>query len=111
MILTRTFAFGAALGVIVAWFLARHAPTMLDTFASRVVIGALICAVAWRMFFRTPRKPRPAPFQIPGVKPCTRRWARALYFNGIITIDELNRLCMLYPEDSEDGNKHGATNR
>jgi cytochrome b561 len=105
--MTRTFVFGVALSVIVAWFLARYNPHALSAYGFRSAIGALICAVAWRLFYR---RPQPAPFNIPGVKPYTRKWARILYHNGIISLDELNAAYAIYPEDKKDGDGNGSPN-
>lgn len=55
------------------------------------VLAAIIVYVAWRFFYR------PKPFTE------TRRYARALYFNGFISMDELQRFYDTHPED-ENGN-------
>jgi hypothetical protein len=86
-------------------------PYWLDVVIATVVvaISARVCAVP---LWTRPVTPNPeVNVWVPEADPAThprynsRRWARAMYHNGIITIDELARFYVEHPEDMRDADR------
>jgi hypothetical protein len=94
----RAWLFSAALSVVLAWLLCWRYPHALDTFDVRAALAAIVVAVAWRMYGRKPPKPPvpPPPFGTPD-KP-NRAWARMMYHNGLLSLEELQAFYDKNPE-------------
>ena len=87
----RAYIFGASLAVImgcITWGL----PIRHDM---RWLLALAVSLIAWRLFRRKVASKR-------GVRPGTRKWARCLYHNGIISIGELNEFYLTHPESEPE---------
>jgi heme O synthase-like polyprenyltransferase len=92
------FAGGTAMTIIIAAAIDRHFPAALFYYPVRLCAGVLIVAIAWRLFGR-----KPAPLkQLGGLDPNSRKWARAMYHNGLISLEELNSFYLTHPEEEND---------
>ena len=87
----KMLLFGNALGLVAAYAVG-FSPAITHLWF-RVAITSLVVAIAWRLFYRKP----------PVKDQQTRAWARAMYHNGFISIEELNQFYLTHPED-ENGN-------
>ena len=99
--MTRAWIFASAVAVILAAALCWRYPYALDSFGVRSALAALVVAVSWRVYGRKPQPPKPAqPLGTPD-KP-NRRWARMMYANGLISMEELNAFYASHPENEND---------
>lgn len=85
--LGKMLAFGVALGVVAA-FIVGTSPA-LQHYWFRAAVAVIVTAIAWRLFYRQPKAKDKQ----------TRAWARAMYHNGLISIEELNNFYLTHPED------------
>jgi len=89
--MTRMFVFAAALALLVSfagWHYDMGRPVQWAA-------ALIICLVAWRLYYR---KPSPPPSKDGKPLPGTRAYARMLYFNGIISMEELFEFYNTHPE-------------
>jgi uncharacterized membrane protein YfcA len=85
--LFKMLVFGSALGIIAGFFVI---PTpAIRQYWFRAAIALIVTAVSWRLFYRQPKTKDKQ----------TRAWARAMYHNGLISIEELNNFYLTHPED------------
>lgn len=92
----KTFVFAIATAVALGYGLMRAHFGLLPI-VSRAIIGAAlaagICALAWKLYY----KPATVPFEQ------TRRFARMMYHNGTISMEELQEFYDTHPEADDDG--------
>lgn len=100
----KMLAFGNSLAIIVASIIAIVRPAALKAQWFQAGVAAIVVAVAWQLFGRE-SKPKQQPGQL---VPGTRRWARALYYNKLISMEELNRFYLTHPED-ENGDSDASS--
>lgn len=91
--LVKMILFGTALAALVGYYVLPFAPTWAVW-----VAGALILAAGWLYGKRPYRNP----------DGLTRAWARAMVFNGLMSIEELHHFYQTHPEpepkEEESGN-------
>lgn len=88
-------ALTVALCALAGWFY----PVAFDSTFVRLSVAALIVAVSWRL---SRRKPATKPIDKPPdgrPVPGTRRYARMLYANKLLSMEELNRYYAEFPEE------------
>lgn len=98
--MTRVWIFAAAVAVILAAALCWHYPYALDSFAVRLAWAALIVLVSWRLYGRNQQPPKP-PSKMGTPDRPTRAWARMMFHNGLISMEELNAFCANHPEEED----------
>lgn len=94
----RSFAFAIALAVVIGYGLSRSHLLLASSLWAvlTIVLAAAISFVSWKLFYR--KKPFTE----------TRRYARAMFHSGIITMEELQRFYDTHPEKEDfDGNGNG----
>lgn len=76
-------------------------PAAFDSLSVRLGLSALIVTVSWRLSRRKQAtKPAAQPNEPQGKPvPGTRRYARMLYANKLISMEELNRYYAEFPEE------------
>ena len=90
----QSFAFAIAVAVVLGFVLSHLHFGLLPILAKAVIVAVVALGISWYAF---KLYHRPKPFEQ------TRRFARAMYYNGLISMEELQRFCDTHPED-EDGN-------
>lgn len=84
---------GLAMGILAAYFL-RHFSEQYTT-----PVALMIVVLAYALFGHKPRQ-KPVDYS-KSPAPNTRRWARQLYQNKLISLEELQRFYDVHPEEED----------
>lgn len=90
----RTAAFSIACAVVLGVLLAHTPVARLPQMARASILAPLVAAVVyvgWKLYYRQPK-----PFTE------TRRYARAMFASGIISMEELQEFYDTHPENEEE---------
>ncbi len=88
-----TAAFAIALSIVLGVVLAHTSIARLPQVSRAIILAPLVAAIVWlshKWYFR------PKPFTE------TRRYARAMYASGIISMEELQDFYNRHPENEEE---------
>lgn len=96
--MTRTWLFASALAIVVGTLTLRFAPGLFG-YGAVTLAASTIVAAACYLFYRQPKKPTADPN---AVQPFTRKWARAMYHNGFISLEELVQFYAEHPEENTE---------
>lgn len=90
----HTAAFSIACAIVLGVLLSHTLVARLPQLARASILVPLVAAivyVGWKLYYRQTK-----PFTE------TRRYARAMFASGIISMEELQQFCETHPEDEED---------